>query len=172
MYTDLYTVSLEETGLLSLSGRPRGHEWLEDEINAWGKSGVTHVISLLELKEALDLGLRDEAFFTKQAQMRFTNYCIPDMQIPLNINDFIDLALNLSQEIQSGEWVHIHCRAGIGRSGVMASTVLYFLGYEPEQALHLVSQCRKLQIPDTEEQKTFILNLPQLIEASDSIISH
>ncbi len=172
MFTDIYKVSLEETGLLSISARPRGHEWLEDEINAWGKSGIKHVISLLELKEALSLGLRDEAFFTNRAQMRYTNYCIPDMQVPVKTHDFIDLALNLSQDIQSGDWVHIHCRSGIGRSGVMASTILYFLGYEPEQTLSVLSQCRKLQIPDTEEQKSFILDLPKLMETCDFIISH
>ena len=93
------------------------------------------------------------------------------MQVPNDVSAFIDLALNLSQEIQSSEWVHIHCRAGIGRSGVMASTILYFLGYEPREAMEWISCSRKLEIPDTDEQKMFILNLPNLIENSNTIIS-
>ena len=171
MYTDLYRINLEESGSLSLSARPRGHEWLENEIKVWHKSGVTHIVSLLEKKESLNLGLRDEAFFSQQAKIKFTNFCIPDMQVPNDVSAFIDLALNLSQEIQSSEWVHIHCRAGIGRSGVMASTILYFLGYEPREAMEWISCSRKLEIPDTDEQKMFILNLPNLIENSNTIIS-
>ena len=170
MYTDPYQINLQESGSLSISGRPRGYDWLENEIDAWCKSGVTHLISLLEPKEALNLGLRDEAFLSKQAKMSFTNFSIPDMQIPCNPNQFIDLALNLSQEIQSGQWIHIHCRSGIGRCALMATTILYFLGYEPKEAMDLVSQYRKLQVPDTEEQKTFILDLPSLIETSNRII--
>ena len=171
MYTDLYRINLQETGSLSISARPRGHEWLENEISAWSKSGVTHIVSLLEKKEALNLGLRDEAFFSEQAKLSFTNFCIPDMQIPCNSNTFIDLALNLSQEIQSNEWIHIHCRAGIGRSGIMASTILYFLGYEPQEAIDHISHSRNLEIPDTDEQKIFIFDLPNLIETSNRIIS-
>ena len=171
MYTDLYKIKLKESGSLSISARPRGYEWLENEIIAWRKAGITHVLSLLEKKESLNLGLRDEAFFSHEAKMRFTNFCIPDMQIPNDLNSFIDLALNLSHEIQSSEWIHIHCRAGIGRSGLMASTILFFLGYEPQEAIDSISKCRKLEIPDTEEQKLFVLNLPNLIENSSTIIS-
>lgn len=170
MFTDPFKIEIDEPGTLSMSARPRGHDWLEKEIISWSKSGITHLVSLLEPSEALQLGLRDEAYYAEQNAIRFTSYSIPDMSTPTSVNDFLELALQLAQEIQNHQWIHVHCRAGIGRSAILVCTILYFLGFEPQDAIDLTSQGRRLQIPDTIEQTEFIIQIPELINSWDGLI--
>ena len=57
------------------------------------------------------------------------------------------------------EHVAIHCRAGIGRTGIMASAVLVKLGVDPMEAMKQISLVRGVEIPDTQEQKEWVLSL-------------
>ena len=170
MFTDLNKVSIDVPGVLSFGSRPRGSEWLEKEISYWGKQGVEHLVCLLSPIEALQLGLRDEAFYATQNSIKFTNFEIKHMAIPSSIDNFLDLSMELSQEILDGRWVHIHGRSGIGRSGMLTCAILYFLGFCPPEAKKLTSESRGLQIPDTEEQEQLIMNIEHLVEKWDRLI--
>jgi len=57
---------------------------------------------------------------------------------------------------KTGKNIAIHCRAGIGRTGLSASCLLICDGYSAEAAMDMVSAARGVQIPDTEEQFDFI----------------
>jgi protein-tyrosine phosphatase len=46
----------------------------------------------------------------------------------------------------------VHCRAGIGRSGIAAAAVLVSLGHEPRDVFAMVSKARGVSVPDTDEQ--------------------
>jgi len=45
MLTDFFRIDANLPGFLAISGRPRGGEWLEDELRSWHQSGVDHVVS-------------------------------------------------------------------------------------------------------------------------------
>ena len=53
--------------------------------------------------------------------------------------------------------VAVHCRAGIGRSGLVASCILIKDDMTAEAAIKLVSSGRGVPIPETAEQSAFIL---------------
>ena len=44
----------------ALMPRPRGGEWLSEEILGWHAAGIRNVVSLLERDEAFELGLEGE----------------------------------------------------------------------------------------------------------------
>ncbi len=46
----------------------------------------------------------------------------------------------------------IHCRADIGRTGVVAAGVLLHCGFEPQESIEHISKCRGAAVPDTQEQ--------------------
>lgn len=46
----------------------------------------------------------------------------------------------------------IHCRADIGRTGVVAAGVLLHCGFEPLEAIEHISKLRDVAVPDTQEQ--------------------
>ena len=57
MATELYWVDGPWPGKLALAARPRGGDWLEDEIASWRGARVDTVLSLLTPKEERDLDL-------------------------------------------------------------------------------------------------------------------
>jgi hypothetical protein len=59
--TQLFWIDGPWPGRLALAARPRGGDWLEDEMKAWAQSGVGTVVSLLTRDEELSLGLEKES---------------------------------------------------------------------------------------------------------------
>ncbi|MFT4110031.1 hypothetical protein, partial [Propionicimonas sp.] len=55
-----------------------------------------------------------------------------------------------------GHGVAIHCRAGIGRSSVLAAAVLQLEGVPADEAWNLISHARGLPVPDTDAQRRFV----------------
>ena len=60
MKPDLFWVPGPWSGALAVAARPRGGEWLSDEITGWRESGLEIVLSLLESSEAAELELERE----------------------------------------------------------------------------------------------------------------
>ena len=73
------------------------------------------------------------------------------------------LGRQILDKIYSGRQVAIHCKAGIGRSGMISATILILDGMEPLQALNLLEKQRTRKVPDTQEQRQWILDLPSQI---------
>ena len=51
MWTELYWVDGPWLGKLALAARPRGGDWLEDEMANWRRAGIDTVLSLLTPEE-------------------------------------------------------------------------------------------------------------------------
>ncbi len=62
------------------------------------------------------------------------------------------LVKEILTELESGRNVAVHCRQSIGRSGLIAASLLASSGMELEQAIKAVSTARGLTIPETPEQ--------------------
>jgi len=62
---------------LAISPRPRGGDWLDDEIAAWRKAGLEVVVSLLTPDEAAELGLLQEAELSETHGLQFLTHPIP-----------------------------------------------------------------------------------------------
>ncbi len=59
---------------------------------------------------------------------------IPDLGVPDDPEAFLDLARDIAGWLRDGESILIHCMAGIGRTGMLATVVLAALGLPLEQA--------------------------------------
>jgi protein-tyrosine phosphatase len=60
------------------------------------------------------------------------------------------LARRLSRSIQGGKSLVIHCRAGIGRSSIIAANVLIMAGFSADTALDFIAVQHQRDIPDTQ----------------------
>lgn len=58
--------------------------------------------------------------------------------------------------LSSGKNVLVHCRQGIGRTGLVAACLPINKGLEPEAAVDLLSKVRGVPIPETQEQRCWI----------------
>ena len=70
------------------------------------------------------------------------------------------LLRNIADALEHGKNVAVHCRQGIGRSGLIATGVLVATGIGVEKAIEVVSSARGLTIPETPNQLQWIQSLP------------
>jgi protein-tyrosine phosphatase len=153
MVPRLYRINGAWPGNLFLSSRPRGGDWLEDEVLGWRRSGIDTVVSLLTGEEEQELDLVEEASEARKHDLAFVSYPIPDRGVPSDSSTLTDLLEGIHQDLQHGKSVLIHCRQGIGRTGLVAASLLVRDGMEPESAIHEVSNVRGVHIPETPEQE-------------------
>ena len=156
MSTTLHWMDGPWPGRLALSSRPRGGDWLDDEIKHWKDAGISAVLSLLTKDEEGDLGLQNEAESVKAAGMKFLSFPIPDRQVPASDASVTAAIERLDAELTSGNNVLVHCRQGIGRTGLMAASLLIMKGLSPGAALENVSAARGAAVPETAEQRRWI----------------
>ena len=157
MRPTVYWVEVIGRGQLFVMAKPVAGEWIGEEFAGIAAAGITRVVSLLEAKEAYELGLQDEARWCTQHEMDFINYPIADRGVPSVVREFALLTRKVHNDIATGMNTVIHCRAGIGRTGLVAAGVLLHTGLEPAEAFESVSRARGVQVPDTDEQCQWLL---------------
>ncbi len=151
-----YRVGIPADGWFAVMGRPVAGEYADEEFAALANAGFCEVVSLLEVGEAFELGLEAERSLCVGAGMSFRSLPIPDRGIPSSVGEFRDLSLSIYQRTAKGQHTAIHCRAGIGRSGLLAAAVLLHHGLDAEEAFRAVSNARGLEVPDTPEQMQWL----------------
>ncbi len=152
MATRLHWIEVPATGRLAISARPSS-EWLAEELAEMRGDGIDVVVSLLEPHEVEDLGLRNEARLCAEVGMGFLSFPISDRGVPASRTETCELGRSIVGGILAGQSVVIHCRAGIGRSSVLASCVLAGFGIGIEEGFDLISSTRGVPVPDTDEQR-------------------
>ena len=153
---DVYWINGPWPGRLAILARPRGEDWLEDEVAGWKEAGVDVVVSLLTRGEDSELGLIHERELVQQHGLTFISFPIADYGVPTSTNDVRQLVSNLEQSLTRGESVGIHCRQGIGRSSLVAACVLVTSGESPSTAFQNISTARGRSVPDTSEQRDWV----------------
>jgi protein-tyrosine phosphatase len=84
--------------------------------------------------------------------LAFLSFPIADRGVPSAAHEFHRFSARLADDVRAGRGVAVHCRAGIGRSGIAAAAVLVSLGHEPRDVFAMVSKARGVNVPDTNEQ--------------------
>lgn len=142
---------------LAIVLRPRGGEWLRDEMQRIKQAGVQTLVSMLEPQEAEFLGLADEGRIAEEICLPFLNYPIPDTKVPHDVPHFRAFVSGLADRLRSGESVGVHCRGCIGRATIVAACILMHIGLKPMDAVVAVEAARGCTVPDNSEQLEWIL---------------
>lgn len=143
-------------GRLSIVTRPRGADWLEDEVRSWARSGLNVLVSLLEPAEEAEFSLTQEADLCRSSGIEFHSFPIPDRGVPASRDETLQLVRRLERHLAAGHSVGIHCRQGIGRSGVIAACLLVSAGELPHKAFERIGRVRGCQVPETAEQREWV----------------
>jgi protein-tyrosine phosphatase len=157
--TELFWIPAEMPGRLAIMPRPRGGDWLEDEVKAWRSEGVDLVVSLLVPSEIVDLDVGAEESLCHGAGIEFHTFPIADRGVPSSRAAFLNLATVLANDLAAGKNIAIHCRQGIGRAPLLAIAVLVLTGLCLETATAAVGQARGCAVPETTEQQRWLGDL-------------
>lgn len=141
---------------LAIAARPRGGDWLGDDLRRLKNSGVDVLVSMLTKNEMKELGLLLEQEECRAYGVEYLNFPIEDRGLPEDISRFKEFVEQIATRTKEGKAVAIHCRAGIGRSSLLLCSVLVQLGFTRDQVWGLVQEARGCPVPDTLEQKAFV----------------
>lgn len=154
-----YKIDGPWSGELFILARPRGGDWLEDELDALRRDGIDVLASLLTNDETKELGLEQIEETSKSFGIDAYQFPIPDLGTPASMSEALAFLERVGKELEAGRKVGIHCRQGIGRSGLVAAGLLMLAGLEPETAIRKVSAARGLSVPETIEQRDWLYAL-------------
>ena len=99
--TRVHWIAGLEPHRIGLMSRPRGGDQLAGEVQAWGLAGVKVVVSLLETREAKDLGLASEAALCAEHGIQLRSLPIPDHGTPVSRTDVRALIDLLEEDVKN-----------------------------------------------------------------------
>lgn len=142
-------------GRFWLTSLPDSEQRLEWFMAETVEVGVTHLVVLTEDQElrklapAYALALASDQFAFSVTRLPIRDYSIPD-----DLACFRLTAANIADLLRRGERIVMHCRGGVGRTGLMAQAVLMELGVPPIEAEQQVAGAGS--ICETAEQIAFL----------------
>jgi protein-tyrosine phosphatase len=157
MRTEPYWIDGPWPGRLAIVPRPRGGDWLEDEVRFWQQVGLDVVVSLLTRDEVADLDLAKEAELCQANGIQFVSFPVADRGVPSSRKATLELMRNLNKTLADRKSVAIHCRQGVGRSAVIVACLLILSGIDPETAFQHISVARGCAVPETAEQREWVI---------------
>ncbi|MEV5122390.1 tyrosine protein phosphatase [Streptomyces decoyicus] len=161
----LFTVTgPQQPGRLSTMARPRGHGHLAADMAALRGVGTDILVCALPDAERAALGIADEPCLAREAGLRFVPLPIPDLTVP-PVPAVLPVLEELAEALRAGAHIVAHCRCAIGRSSLIAVSVLILNGTAPEAAWASMERARERKVPDTEEQRAWSLELFRLVSS-------
>ena len=141
-------------GKLYAMPMPAG-ESLDQNMTALRDKGIDRVVCLLEESESKALGLANELTACHAAGMQYHQFPIPDYGVPQT--DKLELLITgLTDELHAGQNIVVHCRGGIGRTGLVCCCLLVASGMDADNAMSLVRTKRGCSVPETDAQTDMI----------------
>lgn len=127
-------------GRLFLYRMPGSLEPLQRAIDEIRRRGISQVICLVPWHE---LEAKSPAYArlvtNGNAPWRQVMFPIVDFGVPSDRQRFLAFVVQMSQSLRAGDYILVHCAAGIGRTGLLASAVLVALGVPVDEAMQRVS---------------------------------
>jgi protein-tyrosine phosphatase len=117
--------------------------------------GARVLVSFLVDSELELLGITDHESIARAHGIRVYRLPVPDGGSPADTDDVVQLVRAVIAWLESGETVVVHCRAGLGRSGLFAACCLVAVGHEPDEAVRTVQAARAGAV-ETTEQRAFV----------------
>jgi protein-tyrosine phosphatase len=112
-------------------------------------------VTLVRDYELDDLGIPD--LFERVVAFGLESMHLPitDGGVPTDPDAFRALVMAVLSHAHAGKNVVIHCRAGLGRTGLLAAACLVAVGIQPENAIGIVRTTRRHTI-ETLQQEAYV----------------
>lgn len=131
---------------------------VELDLRAVVEWGASTVVTLMEAHELTQLGVPDLGGSVVASGMRWLHLPIRDVSIPgASFETAWETAgKDLRSRLWNDQGILVHCRGGLGRTGLVAARLLIELGEAPDRALARVRAARPGAV-ETREQEKYVL---------------
>lgn len=141
---------------LGIMSRPLGGDDLQEEIIYWKKLGINSIVSFLTDEEKEELDLEYERMDCRKEGFEFIKFPIEDGDVPDSYLKTKELVISIAKKIKENQKVLLHSRGGIGRTSMIAASILAQNGLRIKEAFELITKIRGVKVPDTDAQKTWV----------------
>ena len=136
---------------------------------------IEYFIDFTTLKERKNLLYNYEYDLVNIKNKHYINFCILDNKIPTCTDSFLQLITTVSNKIQNGTPVYIHCKGGHGRSTLFVACVLIYINsydlnisLENTKIFHknrknLKDKYKNIEVPQCLCQRKYISDIYQQI---------
>ncbi len=152
---ELYWIPDFPPARIAVVGRPRGGDWLDDEMRHLRRAGIDVLVSALQPLEQRETWLEREAEAATAAGIEFISFPIGNMLVP-SFEASLPVFLSLAEHVRAGRAVAAHCHASQGRGPTIIASVLALLGHAPDDVWPRVRLARGIPVPDTDEQRRWV----------------
>jgi ADP-ribosylglycohydrolase/protein-tyrosine phosphatase len=104
------------------------------------RAGV--LVSLVEDHELTKLGIAELPACAAKHELHLVAFPIPDAGVPSSPSEAVALVETILAHLRFSRVVVIHCRGGLGRTGLVAACCLTALGHDPGKAIGIVRAAR------------------------------
>lgn len=118
---------------------------------------VALVVSLLSPEEISIHGLKNQEETYRKVGLDYLNFPITDFSTPTDKDSFVSLVQELSTKIEAGKNIVIHCKAGVGRSSLLAGAILIYFGYDVKKVFEYIAKYRGVKVPDKQSQVKWLI---------------
>jgi protein-tyrosine phosphatase len=118
--------------------------------------GVDLLITLLQAPELHQLQIADLFEQVQTYGMQTHWFPIRDFGTPASMSGLIELIQTVLSALHQTKTVVIHCKAGLGRTGLVTASCLVALGYSPIEAFAQVRLARPGSV-ETVEQEEYVM---------------
>jgi ADP-ribosylglycohydrolase len=148
-------------GRLGLTIAPGSKDWgaqrdlTADLERLRGAFGTRVLVSFLDDAELDLLGIPDHTAVARALGIRVCRLPVVDGGVPEDVEEVVRVVRAVIASLEGGETVILHCRAGLGRSGLFAGCCLVALGHGADEAIRIVRAAR-IGAVETPDQSRFV----------------
>lgn len=155
---DLFHVDGPWTGKLAVCMRPRSGTFLEDDIRKLKSNGFSTLVSAITGRELEQLHLTSVPEICARHEVEWVHFPIGNLQVP-PFEEALPALQKWVTRLESGAGVAVHCFGSVGRSPMLAASMLALRGVHPAEAWTRVESSRGREVPDTLEQRRWVERL-------------
>ena len=137
--------------------------WARDmhtDLAAIADWGAVALVTLMESYELDKLGVSGLGDAARAMGLGWYHLPVQDVSVPSAAfeEQWTDVGETLRKQLLAGQSIVVHCRGGLGRTGIVAARLLIELGEKPVTALERVRAARPGAV-ETAEQEEYVLAL-------------
>ena len=138
---DMNSIQFDNSSKLFLSSAPFP-ETLPEFLEKLHDLDVHMIVVLLPMADIVDVYEKNLLDIYTKNRFEVLHYPIEDFDVPTDISDYNKIIEKIILELQSNKNVLVHCAAGLGRTGLMAASLLITLGRNVQYSINYVRTVR------------------------------